>query len=74
MKKFSMYPNLEAEKARTRTSDTELAEAACMSVRTLYSKLIGESEFTLAEARLICAYLEKKGGRAQSIKNLFNIN
>lgn len=74
MKKFSMYPNLEAEKSRTRTTDKELAEASCMSVRTLYSKLTGEREFTIAEARLICAYLEKKSGRAQSLKHLFNIN
>lgn len=73
MKKFSMYPNLEAEMTRTRTTDKELAEATCMSEKTLYNKLIGETQFTIVEAKLVCAYLEKKSGRAQSLKNLFNI-
>lgn len=74
MKKFSMYPNLEAEIARAGITNKELAAAACMSTRTLYSKLTGESPFTIDEARLICACIEKKSGRVMSIKHLFNIN
>ena len=74
VKKFSMYPNLEAEIARAGITNKELAEAACMSTRTLYSKLTGDTPFTIDEARLVCAYLEKRSRRAMSIKNLFNIN
>lgn len=74
MKKFSMYPNLEAEIARARATDKELAEAACISQKTLYNKLTGDTPFTIDEARLLCAFLEKKSGRVMSIKHLFNIN
>ena len=73
-RKPTLYPNLEAELARSGIRKSELAKELGITRMSLYSRLVGEIEFSLNEAKIICAYIEKKSGRAQSLKNLFNIN
>ena len=71
-KKNPLYPNVEAEIVRAQITRKELANAVGINERTLYNKLIGKTELTLSEARIICAYLERKTGRVMTIKYLFN--
>ena len=71
-KKNPLYPNVEAEIMRAQVTRAEVA-AAGMCERTLYNKLSGKTELSISEARMICAFLEKKTGRVQSLKTLFNI-
>ena len=73
VKKNPLYPNLEAELMRSGITRNELAKELGFSRIALYFRLTGEIEFTLNEARIICAYIEKRSGRAQSLKNLFNM-
>jgi DNA-binding XRE family transcriptional regulator len=73
IKKNPLYPNLEAELMRCGITRNELAKELGFSRIALYLRLTGEIEFTLNEARIVCAYIEKKSGRAQSLKNLFNM-
>lgn len=74
VKQNPLYPNLEGELQRCGITKGELAKELGFSRVTLYMRLTGEIEFTLNEAKIICAYIERKSGRAQSLKNLFNIN
>lgn len=71
-KKYYLYPNLEAELKRFNISRDELAQVIGVSRSNLYTRLTGEKEFSLSEARIICAYIEKKSGRVMTIKYLFN--
>ena len=71
-KKYYLYPNLEAELKRYNVSRDEIAKAIGVSRSNLYTRLTGEKEFSLSEARIICAYLEKKSGQEMSLKYLFN--
>lgn len=72
-RKPTLYPNLEAELARSGIKKLELAKELGITRMSLYSRLVGDIEFSLNEARIVCAYIEKRSGRAQSLKNLFNI-
>lgn len=72
-KQNPLYPNLESELLKCGVTKKELAKALGFSSVALYKRLTGEVEFTLNEVRIVCAYLEKKSGRAQSMKTLFNI-
>lgn len=72
-KKPRLYPNLEAELTRSGITKNELANVLGITRMSLYSRLVGEIEFTLNEARIVCAYVEKRSGRPQSLKNLFNM-
>lgn len=72
-KKNPLYPNVEAEITRAQVTRAELAAALGITERTLYNKLSGRTALSLSEARIICAFLEKKTGRPQSLKILFNI-
>ena len=72
-RKPTLYPNLEAEIARAGIRKSELAKELGITRMSLYSRLVGDIEFSLNEAKIVCAYIEKKSGRAQSLKNLFNI-
>ena len=71
-KKNPLYPNVEAEIVRAQITRRDLAKALGINERTLYNKLSGKTELTLSEARIICAYLERKTGRVMTIKYLFN--
>lgn len=73
VKKNPLYPNLEAELVRCGVTKKELAKELGYGRLALYKRLTGDVEISLNEARIICAYIEKKSGRAQSLKNLFNI-
>lgn len=73
VKKNPLYPNLEAELMRCGVTKKELAKVLGFGRLALYKRLTGDIEFSLNEVRIVCAYLEKKSGRAQSMKNLFNI-
>ena len=48
-----VYPNLIGGLARNSITKVEVASALGISTRTLYSKLVGETDFTLSEANLI---------------------
>lgn len=48
-----VYPELIGGLARRSITKTKVAETLGISPRTLYSKLVGETEFTLPEANLI---------------------
>ena len=74
VKKLPLYPNLEAELVRSGIKKSELAKELGITRMSLYSRLVGDIEITLNEALIICAYVEKRSRRAQSLKNLFNIN
>lgn len=74
VKQNPLYPNLEGELQRCGITKQELAKELGFKRLALYKRLTGEVEFSLSEAKIVCAYLEKKSGRAQSLKNLFNIN
>ena len=71
-KKNPLYPHVEAEIVRAQITRKELAKALGMNERTLYNKLSGKTELTLSEARILCAYIEKKTGRVMTLKYLFN--
>lgn len=71
-KHYYLYPNLEAELKRYNISRVELAKVIGVSRSNLYTRLIGEKEFSLNEARIVCAFIEKKSGRPMSLKYLFN--
>ena len=74
IKQNPLYPNLEAELMRCGITKNEIAKELGFSRIALYQRLTGDVEFSLNEARIICAYLEKRSGRAQSLKYLFNFN
>ena len=71
-KHYYLYPNLEAELKRYNISRVELAKVIGVSRSNLYTRLTGEKEFSLNEARIVCAFIEKKSGRPMSLKYLFN--
>lgn len=71
-KKYALYPNLECELTRYNITKDELAKHLGISRWALYDRLTGEVEITLNEARIVCAYIEKKSGRPMTIKYLFN--
>lgn len=48
-----VYPELVSGLARNSITKTKVAEALGISPRTLYSKLVGNTEFTLSEANII---------------------
>ena len=72
-KKNPLYPNVEAEITRANVTRKELAAELGITERTLYNKLSGKTELSMSEAKMICNFLERKTGRVQSLKNLFNI-
>lgn len=72
-KEFLLFPTLEAEITRANVTRKELADALNISEKTLYNKLTGATTFDIHECQMICSFLEKKTGRVQSLKNLFNI-
>jgi hypothetical protein cdifQCD-6_19698 len=49
----SVYPELISELARRSITKTKVAEVLGISPRTLYSKLVGATDFTLSEANTI---------------------
>lgn len=51
----AMYPELIGEMAKRRLTRTTVAKKIGISPRTLYSKLYGETDFTLSEANEIHA-------------------
>lgn len=50
---FVAYPELVAEMAKRKLTRTEVAKEIGISTRALYSKLNGETDFTLSEANAI---------------------
>lgn len=48
-----VYPELIGGLAKRSITKTKVAETLGISPRTLYSKLVGETEFTLSEANVI---------------------
>lgn len=48
-----MYPNLEAEIARLKVSDKDIAEAISKDLRTVRNKKEGITQITIAEGRMI---------------------
>ena len=72
-KKNPLYPNVEAEIVRAQLTKRELAKELGIAERTLYNKLSGKTELSISEARMICTIIERRTGRPQSLKNLFNI-
>lgn len=73
MAKVNLYPNLLAELARADISKTELAGVLDIHLNTLCNKLSGKSDFTLSEARITRAYIEKKTGQTIAFNRLFSI-
>lgn len=49
------YPELIGEMAKRKLTRTSIAESIGISTRTLYSKLMGTTDFTLSEANKIHA-------------------
>lgn len=49
------FPELVGEMAKRGLTRTSVAERLGISTRTLYSKLVGDTDFTLSEANLIHA-------------------
>lgn len=72
-KNCMLYPNLEAELKRCDITKDELGKAIGVSRSNVYTRLTGKKEFTISEARIICAFIERRSGRPQSLKHLFNI-
>ena len=70
-KNTPLYPNLEKELLGNRITRREIAEAIGIKPTAFYYRTTGAVEFSLNEARIICAYLEKKTGRPMTIKYLF---
>lgn len=52
-----MYPNLRAEMARRKVSQTHLADVIGVRIGTMSKKIAGHSSFTLDEANAIKAEL-----------------
>lgn len=73
-KSCMLYPNLEGELYKNNITYKELAKELGITDRTLYNKLTGKTELSISDAKIICAFLEKRSRRAQSLKHLFNIN
>lgn len=48
-----VYPELIGEMAKRQLTRVQVAKAIGVSTRTLYSKLTGETDFTLSEAKTI---------------------
>lgn len=48
-----VYPELVGGLARNSIKKVDVAEALGISPRTLYSKLVGDTDFTLSEANII---------------------
>ena len=48
-----VYPELVGGLARNSIKKVDVASALGITPRTLYAKLVGETDFTLSEARLI---------------------
>lgn len=71
-KKAPLYPNLEKELLGNGITRAEIAKTIGVKPAAFYYRTTGEVEFTLNEARIICAYIEKKTGRPMTIKYLFN--
>lgn len=74
VKQNPLYPNLEGELQRCGITKGALAKELGFNRLALYKRLTGEIEFSLNEAKIVCAFIERKSGRAQSLKNLFNIS
>ena len=73
-KKTQLYPNLEKELYGNGITRAEIANVIGLKPTAFYCRTTGQVEFTVNEARMICAYLEKKTGRVMTTKYLFNFN
>lgn len=71
-KNAMLYPNLEAELKRYDITKDDIGKVIGVSRSNVYTRLTGNKEITLNEARMICAYIEKISGRPMTIKYLFN--
>ena len=73
-KRAPLYPNLEKELIANGITRAEIAAEIGIKTTAFYYRTIGVKEFGINEARIICAYIEKKSGRAMTTKYLFNFS
>jgi hypothetical protein len=71
MKRVITFPNLEIELIRAHISKGDLAKEINISIASLYSKLRGDTQFTLSEVRDIKYLLETKLNKEYSYEYLF---
>ena len=72
--KNCIYLNLTAELIKHRHTLIDISDYIGKSLPTLYAKLKGKSEFTLAEMEKIQAFFKEKDGKPFTLDYLFKKN